>query len=105
VVCSKRDTDSKCSDDRKKGESLPAYHQKVNLKLDSHDELMLQMREKGSSDRQIAENLAKDCRIVYDVKSISTRIMRIRLALAKNVDFLLEEGYKEWQFEDVSFAP
>jgi hypothetical protein len=28
--------------------------------------------------------------------------MRIRLAQADNVDFLLKEGYKEWEFEDVS---
>jgi hypothetical protein len=66
---------------------------------------MLEMREKGFSDRQIADKLAKDCHVKYDVKSISTRIMRIRLAQADNVDFLLKEGYKEWQFEDVSITP
>lgn len=64
---------------------------------------MLQMRENGYSDRQISEKLAKDGRIRYDQKSISTRIMRIRLAQAENVDFLLREGYKEWEFEDVSY--
>lgn len=60
------------------------------------------MREKGYSDRQIAEKLAKDGRSRYDQKSISTRIMRIRLAQAENFDTLLKEGYKEWRFEDVS---
>lgn len=60
------------------------------------------MRDKGFSDRQIADKLAKDGRVRYDVKSISTRIMRIRLAQAVNVDKLLENGYKEWEFEDVS---
>lgn len=63
---------------------------------------MMNMREKGFSDRQIADKLAKDGRVRYDQKSISTRIMRIRLAQADNVDFLLREGYKEWEFEDVS---
>ncbi|KAF9697104.1 hypothetical protein EKO04_005041 [Ascochyta lentis] len=86
--------------DRQKGENLAAYHKKVSAQLDSDDELMLQMREKGYSDRQIAEKLAKDGRVRYDQKSISTRIMRIRLAQAENVDFLLREGYKEWEFED-----
>ncbi|KAF2632422.1 hypothetical protein BU25DRAFT_428276 [Macroventuria anomochaeta] len=86
--------------DRQKGESLPAYHKKVSAELDSDDELMLEMREKGYSDRQIAEKLAKDGRVRYDQKSISTRIMRIRLAQAENVDFLLQEGYREWEFED-----
>jgi hypothetical protein len=87
---------------RRKGETLPAYHKRVSHELDSDDELMLAMREKGFSDRQIAEKLAKDGRVRYDQKSISTRIMRIRLAQADNVDFLLREGYKEWEFEDVS---
>ena len=88
---------------RRKGESLPAYHKRVSHELDSDDELMMQMREKGFTDRQIAEKLAKDGRVRYDQKSISTRIMRIRLAQAENVEFLLREGYKEWEFKDVSF--
>ncbi|KAL1800409.1 hypothetical protein ACET3X_000751 [Alternaria dauci] len=85
---------------RRKGESLPAYHKRVSHELDSDDELMMQMREKGFSDRQIADKLARDGRIRYDQKSISTRIMRIRLAQADNVDFLLKEGYKEWEYAD-----
>ncbi|KAF3049751.1 hypothetical protein E8E11_005365 [Didymella keratinophila] len=85
---------------REKGECLPAYHKRVSATLDSDDELMLDMREKGYSDRQIAEKLAKDGRVRYDQKSISTRIMRIRLAQAENFDFLLQEGYKEWEFAD-----
>ena len=63
---------------------------------------MLEMREKGYSDRQIAEKLAEDGRVRYDQKSISTRIMRIRLAQAENFDLLLQEGYKEWEMEDVN---
>lgn len=65
---------------------------------------MLDMRERGYSDRQIADKLANDGRVRYDQKSISTRIMRIRLAQAENFDFLLSEGYKEWEFEDASGA-
>ncbi|KAH8732263.1 hypothetical protein GQ44DRAFT_697346 [Phaeosphaeriaceae sp. PMI808] len=84
----------------KKGDTMPAYHKRVTHELDSDDDLMMVMREKGFSDRQIAERLAKDGRIRYDQKSISTRISRIRLAQASNVDFLLQEGYKEWEFED-----
>jgi hypothetical protein len=87
---------------RKKGETLPAYHKRVSHELDSNDELMMEMREKGFSDRQIADKFASDGRVRYDQKSISTRIMRIRNAQAGNVDFLLREGFKEWEFEDVS---
>jgi hypothetical protein len=88
---------------RQKGDTLPAYHKRVTHELDSDDELMMEMRDKGYSDRQIADRLAKDGRIRYDQKSISTRIMRIRLAQAENVDFLLKEGYKEWELRDVCF--
>ena len=86
---------------RRKGESLPAYHKRVSHELDSDDELMMQMRENGFTDRQIADRLAKDGRVRYDQKSISTRIMRIKLAQANNVDILLREGYKEWEIDDV----
>jgi hypothetical protein len=88
--------------DRRKGETLPAYHKRVSHELDSDDELMIEMREKGYSDRQIADKLARDGRVRYDQKSISTRIMRLRLAQADHVDYLLREGYKTWEFEDVS---
>jgi hypothetical protein len=91
--------------DRKKGDSLPAYHRKVTVSLDEVDLLMLEMREKRFSDQQISEKLAKDCQVKYNVKTISTRISRIRLAQAENMDFQLKEGYKEWQFEDVFVIP
>ena len=63
------------------------------------------MRDKGFTNQQISEKLAKDCGVVYNVKTVSTRIMRIRLIQAENMDVLLKEGYKEWQFEDVSGIP
>lgn len=86
---------------RKKGETLPAYSKRVSHELDSDDELMMNMRDKGYSDKAIVERLKKEGRVRYDAKSISTRIMRINIAQAKNVDFLLKEGYKEWEFSDV----
>ncbi|KAF2644594.1 hypothetical protein P280DRAFT_390970 [Massarina eburnea CBS 473.64] len=85
---------------REKGSTLAAYHKKVSADLDSDDELMMDMREKGYSDRQIAEKLARDGRVRYDMKSISTRIVRIRQAQAEHVDYLLKEGYMEWKQDD-----
>jgi hypothetical protein len=90
---------------REKGSTLPAYHKKVSHELDSDDELMLDMKEKGYSDRQIADKLSKDGRARYDMKSISTRIMRIRGAQAEHMDYLLKEGYMEWSMDDVSPIP
>ncbi|KAJ8117355.1 hypothetical protein OPT61_g1427 [Boeremia exigua] len=86
--------------DRLKGETLPAYHKRVSADLNPDDKLMLEMRERGFSDRQIAEKLKKDGRTRYDQKTISTRIMRIRLAQAERFDILLQEGLEEWQMDD-----
>ncbi|KAF2687213.1 hypothetical protein K458DRAFT_429165 [Lentithecium fluviatile CBS 122367] len=85
---------------REKGSTLPAYHKKVSHELDSDDELMIDMREKGYSDRQVTDKLARDGCIRYGAKSIATRISRIRVAQAEHVDWLLKEGYKEWRLED-----
>ena len=85
-----------------KGGCLAAYHKRVSAILDDDDQLIMDMREKGFSDRAISEKLVKIGGFRYDQKSIGTRIMRIRLAQAANVDFLLAEGYKEWELEDVS---
>ncbi|KAF2000012.1 hypothetical protein P154DRAFT_206512 [Amniculicola lignicola CBS 123094] len=73
---------------------------RITVELDSDDELMITMREKGYNDQQIADRLAKDGRANYDRKSISSRINRIRLVQAKHVDMMLGEGYKEWEYED-----
>lgn len=86
-----------------KGETLAAYDKPVSHILDEDDQLMMDMREKGFSDRQIAQKFRKDGRNCYEYKSIGTRISRIKMAQAENVDFLLKEGYKEWMLEDVSY--
>ncbi|KAF2997671.1 hypothetical protein E8E13_005928 [Curvularia kusanoi] len=75
-------------------------HRRVTADLSSDDKRMLEMRDDGYNDRQIRDKLIEEGRIHYDTKSISTRIMRIRLAQAENHDVQLEQGYKEWQQED-----
>ncbi|KAL1610017.1 hypothetical protein SLS60_001682 [Paraconiothyrium brasiliense] len=90
---------------REKGSTLPAYHKKVSHELDSDDELMMAMREKGYSDKQIAVNFAKQHRVKYDSKSISTRIQRIKIVQSQRVDFELENGLREWTLKDVSCSP
>lgn len=82
------------------GDRLPVFSKKITVELDSDDERMLEMREKGYTDGQVSEQLAKEGRVRYGRKSISTRIGRIKLAQAANVDFMLEQGYKEWTLDD-----
>lgn len=81
--------------------NLVAYAKRVTADLDSDDELIMQMKEKGYSDQQIADRLKREGRTKYDRKSISTRVGRIKWAQAARVDEMMIEGYKEWQFEDV----
>ncbi|KAF2191364.1 hypothetical protein K469DRAFT_697041 [Zopfia rhizophila CBS 207.26] len=79
---------------------LPDYAKNITAELDSDDELMMTMRDKGYTGQQIADRLAKEGRIRYDRKSIATRIGQIKLAQAAHVDMLLLEDYKEWPFEE-----
>lgn len=81
--------------------NLVAYAKRVTADLDSDDELIMTMKEKGYSDQQIADRLKREGRTKYDRKSISTRVARIKWAQAARVDEMILEGYKEWQFEDV----
>jgi hypothetical protein len=87
---------------RSKSDTHMTYSKPVSHELDSDDQLMMQMRKNGCSDRQIAETLARDRGVHYDPNSISTRIVRLRAAQADHVDFLLKEGYKEWEYKHVS---
>lgn len=87
---------------RREGDmKLPAYHRRVTHDLDSDDELIMEMREKNFTDRQIADKLLKEGRTRYDHKSITTRAARIRRAQAENVDLLLADGCREWEYEEV----
>lgn len=67
---------------QQKGDTLAAYDKPVSHILDDDDQLMMEMHDKGYSDRQIAERFAKDGRNRYVFKSIGTRIARIRIAQA-----------------------
>jgi hypothetical protein len=78
----------------------PAAYKKVTAELNSDDDLMMTMREKGFTDAQISQRLSKEGRARYDRKTISTRIGRIKAAQATHSDYLLEEGFKEWTHED-----
>lgn len=83
------------------GAGLPVYSKKVTADLDSDDELMMALREKGFTDQQIADRLRDEGRVRYDRKPISTRINRIKAKRAELMDKMLEGGYAEWQYEDV----
>jgi hypothetical protein len=85
---------------KRRSNKVSTYHKRISADLDSDDELILTMRDKGYTDAQIADRLAREGRARYDRKSISTRIARIRLAQAAHHDFLLKEGYEEWKLED-----
>lgn len=80
--------------------TMDIFNQTSEGLLTRDDELIITMREKGYTDQQIVNRLTAEGRWHGDVKSLPTRVGRIKQAQAKNVDFLLEEGYKEWEFDD-----
>jgi hypothetical protein len=51
---------------RVKGAPLAPYAKKITAELDSDDDLIMTMREKGYTDGQIADRLAKEGRVRYD---------------------------------------
>jgi len=74
---------------------------KPTINFDEVDELMISMREAGYTDRHIQKKL-KEKGIEYELKSVGTRIQRLRIQQSKTHDWELKEGYKEWSMEDVS---
>lgn len=87
---------------REKGSKLPSYYRKITGDLDSNDELILSLRDKGYSDQQICDWLKKEGRVQYNPKGVSTRIARIKQVRGERWDFELENGMREWKMEDVS---
>ncbi|KAJ4305517.1 hypothetical protein N0V90_001048 [Kalmusia sp. IMI 367209] len=80
---------------REKGSTLPAYHKKVSHDLDSDDELMMAMREKGlpiGLQRKAGSNMIpRAYRLASSASSKSQ---------ADRSDWELKNGHKEWTLQD-----
>ena len=82
-----------------------AVARRVTADLNEEDQIIVQMKRDGYTDRQIAEHLRDTGRINYNTKTIGTRWKRIRVALAKAKDEELDKGEATWTDRDVSASP
>ena len=90
--------------ERVQGGRIP-FPKKVNADLDSEDEIIKTMKEKGYTDKSIAQRLKDENRVAYREKSITTRYARIMRALHEHETKKLDDELSDWHEGDVSATP
>ncbi|OAP63392.1 hypothetical protein AYL99_02619 [Fonsecaea erecta] len=78
----------------------PAIAKKVTADLDSDDEMIVRMKEARFLERDIAQALIDQGRTAYNPKTIGTRWRRIKAALQKRQDDLLDADLTDWHEGD-----
>ncbi|KIX03008.1 uncharacterized protein Z518_06558 [Rhinocladiella mackenziei CBS 650.93] len=73
---------------------------KVTADLDSDDEMIVRMKEARFLEKDIAEALVKAGRTTYNPKTIGTRWRRLKTALQKRQDELLDAELTDWHDGD-----
>ena len=73
---------------------------KVTADLDSDDELIVRMKEARFLEKDIAQALINQGRIAYNPKTIGTRWRRLKAALQKRQDDLLDADLTDWHEGD-----
>lgn len=79
----------------------PAVAKKVTADLDSDDEMIVRMKEARYLEKDIAQALISQGRTAYNPKTIGTRWRRIKAALQKRQDDLLDADLTDWHEGDV----
>jgi hypothetical protein len=79
----------------------PAVAKKVTADLDSDDEIIVNMKEARYLEKDIAQALINQGRTAYNPKTIGTRWRRIKAALQKRNDDLLDADLTDWHEGDV----
>ena len=79
----------------------PAIPKKVTADLDSDDELIVRMKEARYLEKDIAQALVDQGRTAYNPKTIGTRWRRLKHALQKRQDDLLDADLTDWHDGDV----
>ncbi|EXJ83011.1 hypothetical protein A1O3_06828 [Capronia epimyces CBS 606.96] len=78
----------------------PAVAKKVTADLDSDDEIIVRMKEAHFLERDIAQALIDQGRTAYNPKTIGTRWRRLKMALQKRQDELLDADLTDWHDGD-----
>ena len=78
---------------------------KVTADLDSDDQMIVNMKAARYQEVEIAERMKAEGRTAYNPKTIGTRWARLKKALSKRQDELLDQDLTDWHDGDVSFPP
>ncbi|EXJ87802.1 hypothetical protein A1O1_04729 [Capronia coronata CBS 617.96] len=78
----------------------PAVAKKVTADLDSDDEIIVRMKEARFLEKDIAQALVDQGRTAYNPKTIGTRWRRLKQALQKRQDELLDADMSDWHEGD-----
>ncbi len=79
----------------------PAVAKKVTADLDSDDELIVRMKEARYLEKDIAQALINQGRTAYNPKTIGTRWRRLKAALQRRQDEMLDADLTDWHEGDV----
>ena len=79
----------------------PAIAKKVTADMDSDDELIFSMKNAKYLEKDIAKRLADEGRMNYNPKTIGTRWARLKKAMQKQQDELLDNDLTDWHDGDV----
>lgn len=79
-----------------------ALAKRVTLNLDSDDEIIKTMKDKGQPDINVRDRLINEGRTKYAEKSISTRYARIKRFFDEHDAEVLDEDLSDWHEGDVS---
>jgi hypothetical protein len=88
---------------RRNGESF-AECRPISADLDSTDELIVKMKDAGYSNDEVVAKLRDEGRINYDKKTVGTRYLRIKNAIADREEQRLDDELTDWHEGEVSYV-
>ncbi|KAF2431222.1 hypothetical protein EJ08DRAFT_678518 [Tothia fuscella] len=80
---------------RKSGDPM-AEQRTISADLDSTDEMIVNMKDGGYSNEQVSQALVKDGRIHYDKKTVGSRYLRLKSAIAERTEQRLDDELTDW---------
>jgi hypothetical protein len=80
-----------------------AEQRPITADIDSTDELIINMKDGGCSNEQISDKLKADGRVHYDKKTVGSRYLRIKAAIAERAEQRLDEELTDWHEGEVRY--
>jgi hypothetical protein len=87
---------------RMNGESF-AESRPISADLDSTDELIVKMKDAGYNNAKIAMKLRDEGRVSYDKKTVGSRYLRIKNAIADREEQRLDAELTDWHEGEVRY--